>query len=47
WQKSGGQLHYTLQTPVPLTLRLPESLGGREVAVAREFTAAWPAALVA
>jgi hypothetical protein len=44
WEKSGGELHYTLQTPAPLTLHLPNTLGSGTVAVARDFTAAWPLA---
>jgi hypothetical protein len=39
WHKSAGELHYRLHTPVPLTLRLPEKFGGREVAVPHKFSA--------
>ncbi|MFZ9682701.1 MAG: hypothetical protein ACO3DQ_05785 [Cephaloticoccus sp.] len=42
WKKSDGQLHYSLQTPVPLTLKLPTQLGGDTIAVTREFHASWP-----
>lgn len=41
WTKSGGQLHYTLQTPIPLTLYLPEKLGGEMITVTGDFSTSW------
>lgn len=42
WKKDAASLHYTLQTPVPLTLHLSSALGGGTVNVDRTFTATWP-----
>ncbi|MEZ5413890.1 MAG: hypothetical protein R3F03_06195 [Opitutaceae bacterium] len=41
WTKSNGQLHYTLQTPIPLTLHLPANLGGDIITVTSDFRASW------
>ncbi|MCB1104881.1 MAG: hypothetical protein H7A44_09265 [Opitutaceae bacterium] len=41
WTKSGGRLHYTLQTPIPLTLHLPEKLGGEMITVTGDFRTSW------
>ena len=42
WMKSGDSIHYTLQAPIPLTLRLSAKLGGKTITVDRDYTAAWP-----
>lgn len=42
WSKDAAGLHYTLRTPIPLTLHLSIALGGGTVSVARDYTAAWP-----
>ncbi|MEY3774421.1 MAG: hypothetical protein RLZZ129_1201 [Verrucomicrobiota bacterium] len=47
WHKDATGLHYRLQSPVPLTLRLEPRLTRGEpttVAVEKEFTAVWPVA---
>lgn len=46
WEKSDGQLHYSLQTPAPLTLHLPEKLGGGIIAVERAWSHTWPITIV-
>ncbi|MFI5358254.1 MAG: family 78 glycoside hydrolase catalytic domain [Opitutales bacterium] len=42
WAKDSAGLHYRLETPRPLTLRLAPVLGGGTVEVAREFTTTLP-----
>ncbi|MEO6874509.1 MAG: hypothetical protein ABI222_06770, partial [Opitutaceae bacterium] len=45
WKKDTAELHYTLESPVPLTLHLDARLtGGKSQAlkVDRAFTATWP-----
>ena len=44
WEKDAAGLRYTLETPVPLTLHLPEKFGGGIAPVDRTFTATWPLA---
>ncbi|MFM1851696.1 MAG: hypothetical protein RIS54_1380 [Verrucomicrobiota bacterium] len=44
WTKSNDQLHFTLQSPVPLTLHLPDSLGGGTVTTTGNYRADWPVA---
>lgn len=41
WKKDSTHLHYTLETPVPLTLHLTPALGGGTVQVDRTYTAAF------
>jgi alpha-L-rhamnosidase len=41
WTKRAGRLHYTLQSPVPLTLHLADKLGGGTVKVEHDYTAVW------
>ena len=45
WKKDAAGLHYTLKTPVPLTLHLEAALAGgqpRAVQVDRTYSAMWP-----
>lgn len=42
WRKQSDHLHYTVESPIPLTLHLSDKLGGGTVKVEHDYTAVWP-----